>query len=114
MWSMCVCVSAGAVSWPNRTEGDLLTPVRRAGFETHTNTHTYLHTDKSLIHSTKLVVSDVSLVVNWHWSRKYHQEEEADVPPGGCLRPDSCITVWLRGKGLARAMGEKGGGRLIV
>lgn len=32
----------------------------------------------------------------------------------GCLRPDSRIAIWLHGKGLAKVMGEKAGGHLIV
>lgn len=117
--SASVCVSAGADSWPNtlfRTEGGLLTPVRAAGFETHTPTHTYICKQTEITHPRrhKLAVLDVLLVVNGHWFKKVPcgTRKRKLTSLSGCLRPDSRITVWLHGKSLAEEMGEKGGGGL--
>lgn len=52
---MCVVLEqrVGLTHYVFRTEGDLSTPVWRAGFETHTQirTHTHLQTDRN--HSSK-------------------------------------------------------------
>lgn len=106
-WCVCVCgcVSAGAEIWPN-TLYFLLTPVRRAGFETHT--HLQTNTNHSLILNSLCLM--YWLVVNWHWSRKVPcgTSKRTRMSLSGCLRPDSCTTVWLCGRGLAEGMGEKG------